>query len=131
LLDDKVAVQRDVLAEVRAVYQRYEEALLRHDIETLNAFFLLSPDTVRYGLTEQNYGFDAIAAYRRAAAPVPRQRQLLRTVITVLGRDVACVSTEFSDPVTIGTGRQTQTWLRTAQGWRIAVAHVSTSKAAS
>jgi ketosteroid isomerase-like protein len=129
LLNDDVAAERDVIAEVRQVYERYEEALLRHDVETLNAFFLVSPDTVRYGLTQQSYGFDAIAAYRRAAAPVPRQRRLLRTVISVLGRDVACVSSEFTDPVTIGTGRQTQTWLRTAQGWKIAVAHVSTSGA--
>lgn len=125
----EVATERDVIAEVRQVYERYEEALLRHDVDALNAFFLASPDTVRYGLAEQNYGFDAIAAYRRTAVPVPRQRRVLHTVITVLSQDVACVSTEFVDPAVTGTGRQTQTWLRTAQGWKIAVAHVSTSGA--
>lgn len=125
---DKLAPERDILAEVRQVYACYESALLHHDVEALNAFFLISPETVRYGLTEQSYGFDAIAAYRRASMPVPRQRRLLRTVFTVLSADVVCVSTEFTDPVTIGTGRQTQTWLRTTQGWKIAVAHVSASK---
>jgi uncharacterized protein (TIGR02246 family) len=119
-----------VIAEVRAVFERYEAALARNDVAVLNELFLPSATTVRYGIAEQQYGFEDIAAYRRAAAPVHPQRRLLRTVISAFGPDVACVSCEFSDPSTAHTGRQTQTWVRTVEGWRIAAAHVSLSNAA-
>jgi len=117
-----------VEAEVRVAFARYEEALRRHDIEALNNFFVVSPDTVRFGIDEQNYGFDAIAAYRRESAPVHPQRELQHIVIVSIGAGVACVSAEFTDPATVGIGRQTQTWVRTAAGWKIAMAHVSTTR---
>ena len=117
-----------VEAEVSAAFARYEEALIRHDVEALNHFFVVSPDTVRFGIDEQDYGFDAIAAYRRQSAPVHPQRCLRHTVIVCLGSDVACVSTEFTDPATPGLGRQSQTWVRTPTGWKIAMAHVSTTR---
>ena len=119
-----------VVREVRAAFEQYERALIAHDIETLNGFFLNSADSIRYGIAEQNYGIEAIAAYRRGSVPVHHERRLLRTVVTSYGTHVACVSTEFTDPVTAGLGRQTQTWVRTAEGWKIAVAHVSVSQAA-
>ena len=114
-----------VVREVGATFERYEQALLRHDVEALNAFFLPAEHSVRYGLAEQHYGIEAIAAWRRTAAPVHPRRCLLRTIVTAYGPDVACVSAEFSDPEAAGIGRQTQTWVRTAAGWKIAVAHVS------
>jgi ketosteroid isomerase-like protein len=116
--------------EVRAAFEQYERALVRHDIEVLNSFFLASADAVRFGLAEQQYGIEAIAAWRRGAAAVHPQRRLLRTVVTSYGDDVACVSAEFTDPATSALGRQTQTWVRTASGWKIAVAHVSLSQSA-
>jgi uncharacterized protein (TIGR02246 family) len=115
----------DTEAQVRRTFARYEQALRAHAVETLNELFLPSPDAVRFGVGEENYGHDAIAAYRRLSAPVHPQRQLRRTIVAVLSPEVACVSTEFTDPATLGLGRQTQTWLRTADGWRIAMAHVS------
>ena len=117
-------------AEVRAVFERYEAALASNDVAVLNELFLPSESTVRFGIAEQQYGFEAIAAYRRSAAPVHRQRRLLRTMISAFRLDLACVSCEFSDPSTPRTGRQMQTWVRTDQGWRIAAAHVSLSNAA-
>jgi ketosteroid isomerase-like protein len=119
-----------VIAEVQAVFEQYEAALARNDVELLNASFLHSPMTVRFGIAEQDYGFEAIAAYRRTAAPVHPQRQLRQTLISTFGPDLACVSCEFSDPTSARTGRQMQTWIRTAEGWRIAAAHVSLSNAA-
>jgi hypothetical protein len=116
-------------AHVRRAFERYEQALREHDVETLNDFFLDSPDTVRYGIAEQNYGFKAIGDWRRTAPPVHVERQLRHTVISCFGRDVACVSSEFTDPATPGIGRQTQTWVRTPEGWKIIAAHVSVSKA--
>jgi len=117
-----------VEAEVRAAFARYEDALIRHDVDALNNFFVISPDTIRFGINEQNYGYDAVAAYRRESAPVHPQRKLQHTVIVCLGADVACVSTEFTDPATVGLGRQSQTWVRTPAGWKIAMAHVSTTR---
>ena len=49
---------------------RIQQALVRHDVEAINAFFLNSAHAVRFGLAEQNYGIEAIAAYRRNAPPV-------------------------------------------------------------
>ncbi len=114
-----------VLSEVRSAFEQYEQALLRHDVEALNGFFLNAADSIRYGIAEQHYGYEAIAAGRRIAAAVHPQRRLLRTVVSIHGDDVASVSAEFTDPVTAGVGRQTQTWVRTDNGWKIAVAHVS------
>ncbi len=114
-----------LVAEVRAAFERYEDALRRNDVEALIDFFLPSEDTVRYGLAEQNYGHAQLAAYRRAAAAIHPGRRLLRALVTGYGEDVACVSAEFTDPARPGIGRQTQTWVRTARGWKIAVAHVS------
>ena len=119
-----------VVREVRAAFEQYEQALIAHDIDAINGFFLNSAESIRYGIAEQNYGIEAIAAYRRASVPVHPERRLLRTVVTSYGANVACVSAEFTDPVTAGVGRQTQTWVRTAEGWKIAVAHVSVSQAA-
>jgi ketosteroid isomerase-like protein len=118
-----------VVREVGAAFERYEQALRRHDVEALNAFFVPTGHSVRYGLAEQHYGIEAIAAWRRSAPPVHPRRRLLRTVISAYGPDVACVSAEFSDPDTDGIGRQTQTWVRTGAGWQIAVAHVSLAPA--
>ncbi len=124
--DDRAAVLR----EVRAAFEQYEQALVRHDVEAINGFFLNSAHAIRYGVAEQNYGIEAIAAYRRNAPPVHRERRLLRVELACLGEDVACVSAEFTDPGSAARGRQTQTWVRTGEGWKIAVAHVSLSQAA-
>jgi hypothetical protein len=117
--------QRDVIAEVHAQFERYEQALRAHDVPALNDFFLPRPDTVRFGINEHNYGIDAIRWFRSHTAPIAAGRALLRTVITSFGQDLACVAAEFLDPSADGIGRQTQTWVRVAAGWKIAAAHVS------
>ena len=114
-----------IVLEVAAAFERYEDALIRNDVALLNDFFLHRDDTVRFGIREQCYGYAAISAWRSTATSVAPGRQILRRVIAPLGDDVACVSTEFSDPSTPGVGRQSQTWLRTPLGWKIAAAHVS------
>jgi hypothetical protein len=52
-------------------------------------------------------------------------RQLQNTVITTFGMDTASVATEFTAPDTSLIGRQTQVWIRFADGWKIIAAHVS------
>lgn len=115
----------DVLAEVRAVFDRYEVALVTNDVDTLDELFWASPLTVRYGLGENLYGRDAIIAFRRARSPLNLARTLRNTVITTFGADFATASTEFLRPPGTAVGRQMQTWMRTATGWRVVAAHVS------
>jgi len=53
-------------------------------------------------------------------------RRLEKTSITTFGRDFATTSTLFRRDSAPGkTGRQMQTWVRMAEGWRVVAAHVS------
>src|SRR5262245_61462853 len=116
----------EVVAEVRAAFERYEQALVANDVATLNALFHNDPRTIRYGAGEILYGHAAIAAFRAARSPVGLMRILSRTVITTFGREFATASTLFHRPTAPGkVGRQMQTWARFADGWRIVAAHVS------
>jgi hypothetical protein len=114
-----------VLAEVTAAFERYETALLENDIETLDTLFWNSPLTLRYGVGERLYGYEAIAAFRTARAGGSPQRTLANTVITSFGHGFATVNTEFHRVGETRIGRQSQTWVRTLNGWRVVSAHVS------
>ena len=115
----------EVLAEVQAVFNLYEDALVHNRVEVLDALFWDSPHTLRYGATENLYGFDAIQAFRAGRPAQGLQRQLLKTVLTTYGQDFATANVEFRREGSATTGRQSQTWLRTVQGWRVVAAHVS------
>lgn len=113
-----------VVAEVTDAFHRYERALLANDNATLLGFFLNSPLTVRYGIAEVQHGYAEVAAFRKAQ--VPFTRTLSHLVVTAYGEDVATASTLFHRADLPGqVGRQMQTWIRTADGWRVAAAHVS------
>lgn len=115
----------DVLAEVTAVFERYETALVNNDVAVLDELFWDSPHTLRYGATENLYGYDAIRAFRAGRPSAGLARTLGKTVITTYGRDFATANTEFFRHGSDRTGRQSQTWLRTPEGWRVVAAHVS------
>jgi len=115
----------DVLAEVSAAFQRYEQALVGNDVAVLDELFWASPHTLRYGVSENLYGHEAIRAFRAARSPHGLARELMHTVITTYGRDFATANTEFRRQGSTRSGRQSQTWLRTPQGWRVVAAHVS------
>jgi Protein of unknown function (DUF3225) len=115
----------DVLAEVQAVFARYEDALVNNRVEVLDELFWHSTRTVRYGSGENLYGHDAIAAFRTARSPAGLARRLQRTVITTYGRDCATAMTEFVRDGSAAIGRQSQTWVRMPEGWRVVAAHVS------
>lgn len=116
----------DVVAEVTAVFQRYEKALISNDIAVLDELFWQSPQTVRFGVGENLYGYDAIATFRSKRSSANLERVLINTVITTYGRDFATVNTEFKRPPSSNQiGRQSQTWMRTVEGWRVVSAHVS------
>ncbi|HEY9761416.1 MAG TPA: oxalurate catabolism protein HpxZ [Trichocoleus sp.] len=115
----------DVLAEVKAAFERYETALVNNDVAVLDNLFWNSPHTVRYGATENLVGYDAIATFRANRPTLDLQRTLSNTVITTYGHDFATANTEFVKVDSGKTGRQSQTWLRTPQGWRVVSAHIS------
>lgn len=116
----------DVLAEVSAVFERYEAALVSNDVATLDSLFRDDPRTLRYGGGENLYGYAAIRAFRAGRSPAGLERELSRTVITTYGRDMAVASTLFHRASAPGkVGRQMQTWVRFPDGWYIVAAHVS------
>ena len=115
----------DIVAEVTAAFARYEMALVTNDVAVLDELFWDSPHTLRYGATENLYGYDAIRAFRAGRPAQGLARELMHTVITTYGRDFATASTEFRRSGAARTGRQSQTWLRTPDGWRVVSAHVS------
>ena len=116
----------DVVAEVTAAFARYEAALVGNDVETLDALFRDDPRTIRYGATENLYGYAEIKAFRAARSPAGLARTLEKAVITTFGRDFAMASTLFRRATAPGRiGRQTQTWVRFPDGWRIVAGHVS------
>jgi hypothetical protein len=115
----------EVVAEVEKAFARYERALVSNDVAELDALFWNSPHTLRYGATENLYGYDEIAAFRAHRPAVNLARNLLKTVITTYGRDFATANAEFKRSGSTMTGRQSQAWLKTENGWRVVAAHVS------
>jgi hypothetical protein len=115
----------EVVAEVEKAFARYERALVANDVAELDALFWKSPHTLRYGATENLYGYDEIAAFRARRPAINLSRDLIRTVITTYGRDFATANAEFKRAGSSATGRQSQVWLRTDEGWRVVAAHVS------
>ena len=115
----------EVLAEVTAAFARYEDALVNNKVEVLDELFWNSPHTLRYGATENLYGYEAIRAFRAARPARGLAREVLRTVVTTYGRDFATTNIEFRREGSPTTGRQSQAWMRTDQGWRVVAAHVS------
>ena len=115
----------EVLAEVQQAFARYEDALVHNKVDVLDELFWNSPHTLRYGATENLYGYEAIQAFRAGRPSQGLARELLRTEITTYGTDFATANCEFRRVGSDRTGRQSQTWMRTAQGWRVVAAHVS------
>ena len=113
----------EIVAEVRAAFERYEQALVGNDVGVLDELFWNSEFTLRYGVTENLYGYDAIAGFRAVRPAAGLARTLGKVVITSYGRNFATANCEFTRGGK--SGRQSQTWMRTPDGWRVVVAHVS------
>ena len=115
----------DVVAEAEEQFLRYEKALVSNDIPVLNELFWDDGQVVRYGAMENLYSHADITRFRGQRPNDDLARELIRTVITTFGRDVAAISAEFRRTQSGRCGRQSQTWVRTDDGWRIVAAHVS------
>jgi len=119
ILDDPV-----LLAEVTAAFHAYEAALMADDVPAMDALFHAAPTTNRYGVGEVLYGIDEIREFRKGRGGSP-QRRLGRVAITVYGDCCATADAEFFRENADRRGRQTQTWVRFADGWKVVSAHVS------
>jgi hypothetical protein len=115
------------VAELRELYPRYEEALVSNDVETLIAMFWPSPYVARFGPTETLYGIEEIEAFRKGRSPANLARTITRLEIVTFGKDFASITVAFEREVAgqVTRGRQSQTWARLPEGWRIVFAHVS------
>jgi hypothetical protein len=115
----------EIVAEVAAAFERYEQALVTNDVAALDDLFWANPRTLRFGATENSYGHEAIKSFRAARSPAGLARERRNVRITTFGRDCAVANTEFYRTTTAKWGRQSQTWVRFADGWRVVAAHVS------
>ena len=115
------------VAELRELYPRYEEALVTNDVETLMGMFWSSPYVARFGPNESLYGIDEIEAFRKGRSPANLARTITRLEIVAFGKDFASITVAFEREIEgrITRGRQSQTWVRLAEGWKIVFAHVS------
>lgn len=114
-------------AELSALYPEYEKALVENDVPTLTRLFWSSPYAMRFGVTENLYGTEEIEAFRRARPSAGLQRRIVRLDVVTFGKDFGSVTLEFEreTPYKVVRGRQSQTWVRLPEGWRIVAAHVS------
>lgn len=115
----------EVIAEVTALFMQYEQALVTNDIPVLDKLFWNHPKTIRYGATENLVGYEQIKAFRNQRSSIGLARTLNDTVITTFGSDMATANTTFTRENDNRVGRQSQTWFRFPEGWRIVAAHVS------
>ena len=117
----------EVIAELRALYLRYEEALVSNDVDTLMSMFWTGPEVMRFGVTENLYGPEELAAFRKGRSAANLVRTITRLDVVSFGLDFASITLEFERSSASGTvrGRQSQIWVRLPEGWRIVSAHVS------
>ena len=117
----------EVVAELAALYPRYEEALVSNDVDTLVQMFWTGSQVMRFGVTENLYGPDELEAFRKSRPSTGLARTVTRLDIVTFGRDLGSITLEFerTSPTGITRGRQSQVWIRFPEGWRIVQAHVS------
>ena len=118
------------LAELTKAFREYEAALVSNRPDVLDRLFLNSPLTIRYGVAENLYGHADISAYRSRGAQAggAQRRKIMREVITTFGNGVGTTNIEYVREAIGLAGRQSQTWIRTPDGWRIIAAHVSLAR---
>jgi Protein of unknown function (DUF3225) len=127
VLTDLQVNDPETVAELQELYPRYEQALVNNDVETLQSMFWASDYVIRFGPAESLYGINEIEAFRKGRSPANLARTIKRLDIVAFGKDFASIALAFEREVDgrITRGRQSQTWVRLPEGWRIVFAHVS------
>lgn len=115
--------------ELTAIAERYEVALVGNDRLALDRFFMPGENTLRFGLADEQYGYDAVVAFRASLPLQSPPRRIVRCEVSTYGTDLGTVNLVFRYTDREGGGRQSQTWVRSDRpdhgGWRIVAAHVS------
>jgi hypothetical protein len=116
-----------VLAELTALHELYEKALIDNDAATLDAFFWDSRHALRFGVAENLHGWDEIRAFRKGRPKINLERVIERLDIISFGDGTGIINLEFRRAMDgiERRGRQTQFWFRFPDGWKIVSAHVS------
>jgi len=109
----------DVVAEVAKAFASYEEALVTNDVAGLSNLFWSTEQVVRFGINDHQTGATELRRWRGSQPPLPPGRTLIETMITTFDTDLAVVTTRFTHPGAAVAGRQSQTWVRLPEGWRI------------
>ena len=115
----------EIVEEVTAAFMSYEKALLANDVDVIDELFWNDEKTLRYGPNGTIVSHAALSAFRRGRDIGSWERTLKDTYIVTFGRDFAVANTESTQPGSDGISRQSQTWARMPEGWRIVSAHVS------
>jgi len=116
-----------VMSEVTNLYLQYEEALVNNNLEVMDSLFWDAPEVVRFGLAENLYGGEEIRNFR-ASRPNPKiEREIFNLKVVTFGNDTATVNLEFRRIINgvERLGRQSQTWYKFTEGWKVVSAHVS------
>ena len=130
MLNETADIDRpEVVAEARAVLDRYEAALMTNDVPVLDQIFWADPRTVRFGITEVLFGHDAIRAFR-ASIKTYAQRVQKQVHITTFGSDFAVTNLIYERTGSGQVGRETKIMVRFPGGWHVVSAHVSLLAAA-
>jgi hypothetical protein len=113
------------LAELNQVFDQYEDALIHNKVDVLDALFWNSPHTLRYGAKENLFGYDQIKAFRASRPAVGLVRDIVDRHIVTFGDAMGVANVTFRRLNEPRIGRQSQTWVKFADGWCVVSAHVS------
>ena len=119
--------------ELQQAFDLYVDALIHNKVEMLDALFWNSPHTLRYGAKENLNGYDEIKAFRAARPSAGLNRDILDRHIVTFGLGMGVANITFRRAGEARLGRQSQTWVKSADGndaalahgWRVVSAHVS------
>ena len=117
--------QPHVLAELNHAFERYEDALIHNKVDVLDELFWNSPHTLRYGAKEILTGYAEIQAFRKGRPSAGMNRTIVERHVMSIGDDCGVTNITFRREGEPRMGRQSQTWVRFVDGWRVVSAHVS------
>ncbi len=115
----------DVLAEVNAAFNAYETALITNEIDMLDRLFWHDDRTLRFGAGENLVGIGEIRDFRNSRPGKGLTREITGRHVTTFGDAFAVANITFRRNGEARIGRQTQTWTKMPEGWRVVAAHVS------
>ena len=113
------------LAELNHAFDVYEDALIHNKVDILDALFWNSVHTLRYGAKENLFGYAEIKAFRAARPGINLARDIVDRHIVTFGETMGVANVTFRRANEPRMGRQSQTWFKFADGWRVVSAHVS------